>query len=187
MFCFGLYNNKTLYVLICAHFITLNLRHIVVKHLQQSASTLLHWVRDNIYLQSVILRNMSYFVLLTLVFHCKQLREQRILSSKSWMWATWVILPVNIMLNHQVLSWQRWLIRCWILLVSSFLTKMLQNGHLLGEQYIFKRVFGAFSQAAKILFWHQLWLKIFFPNRDTLAALLLFVILERKASCQVSI
>lgn len=134
MFCFGLYNNKTLYVLICAHFITLNLRHIVVKHLQQSASTSLHWVRDNIYLQSVILRNMSYFVLLTLVFHCKQLREQRILSSKSWMWATWVILPVNITLNHQVLSWQRWLIHCWILLVSLFLTRMLQNGHLLGEQ-----------------------------------------------------
>lgn len=51
----------------------------------------------------------------------------------------------------------------------------------------FKRVFGVFSQAAKILLWHQLWLKIFFPNRDTLAALLLFVILERKASCQVSI
>lgn len=146
-------------MLICAHFITLDPRHIVVKHLQQLTCTRLHWVRDNNCLQCVILRNISCFVLLILVFHCKTaVGTKDPVFKESWMWATWVISPVNITLNHHVLSWQRWLISCWFLPVSLFLTKILKNS-LTGMQswssfgwtvHFSKRVFCAVFQAANI-------------------------------------
>lgn len=75
------YCNFTLSKLICTHCSTLDSCHSMIKHLQQSACSHLQWVPNNNCLSFVISLNISYFLLLSLVFHYKQLQEESIQSS----------------------------------------------------------------------------------------------------------